>query len=105
MMEPLISATVPRRILPKTKGWPILTLSKGREEATEALPIEPMIRTGRTDLKFELRLTVFESLSVCFSCSFSERRRAFWEIRSLFCCFSLGKLLIKEIWAAVSWRR
>ncbi|KKS61675.1 MAG: hypothetical protein UV28_C0029G0027 [Candidatus Collierbacteria bacterium GW2011_GWE2_42_48] len=81
-----------------------MTLSRGRDEETELLPMEPVSRTGRTDLKFWVRIAVFESTMDCLSCSFSESRREFWNIRSLFCCLSLGRLLMKDIWVSATWR-
>lgn len=63
------------------------------------------MRTGRIDLKFDPSPKVLESARDCFNCSFSERSQAFLESKSLFCWRSLGKLLIKEIWVAVAWRR
>ena len=53
---------MPRRMVPETKGWPILTLLRGEEEVTVLLPTEPVIRTGRTDRKLDLRLGLVESV-------------------------------------------
>lgn len=77
MTEPLMSATVPRRIFPKTKGWPILTFSRDCDEETELLPMAPVSLTGKTDLKFESRMTIFESSKDCLRSSFSDRRVEF----------------------------
>lgn len=62
MTEPLMEDTVPRRIVPETNGWPIWTLSRGKDEVTVLLPTEPVTRTGRTDLKLDLRLGLAESV-------------------------------------------
>lgn len=73
------------RVFPATRGCPIFTLTIGKEEETELLPIEPVSRTGRTDLKPVPEFSVFESVMDCFNLSFSDNSLEFWDMRSLFC--------------------